>query len=80
MEKRPRQPQGFFKSNEAPSLIPYVALTLRERKPEILSTFEAERIMAKMILTVTSLHYVSPFLVPCVTGFKLNQLHNQHYF
>lgn len=47
MEKRSRPPQGFYKSIETPS-IPRGRKC--ERKPEVLGTFEAERIMAKKIL------------------------------
>ena len=48
MEKRSRPPQGFYKSIETP-LIPRCRKVC-ERKPEVLSTFEAERIMAKKIV------------------------------
>ena len=44
MEKRSRQRQGFYKSIETPS-IPRGRKC--ERKPEVLGTFEAERIMVK---------------------------------
>ena len=47
MEKRSRPRQGFYKSIETPS-IPCGRKC--ERKPEVLGTFKAERIMAKKIL------------------------------
>ena len=47
MEKRSRPPQGFYKSIETPSI---PRRRKCESKPEVLGTFEAERIMAKKIL------------------------------
>ena len=47
MEKRSRPRQGFYKSIETPSILRGRKC---ERKPEVLGTFEAERIMAKKIL------------------------------
>ena len=48
MAKRSRPPQGFYKSIETPS-IPR-GRKVCERKPEVLGTYEAERIMAKKFL------------------------------
>ena len=47
MRKRSRPPQGFYKSIETPSISRGRKCG---RKPEVLGTFEAERIMAKKIL------------------------------
>ena len=55
MEKRSRPPQGFYKSIETPS-IPCVGLKVCERKPEILGTFQAERIIpSRPLATARSL-------------------------